>query len=50
VTRMDTGSSVVVTITDRFCFRGRGLDLSREAARRIDMVGEGTALVHWRIQ
>lgn len=50
VTRMDTGANVVVTITDRFCFRGRALDLSKEAARRLDMIGEGTALVHWRIR
>jgi rare lipoprotein A len=49
VTRMDTGSSVVVTITDRFCFRGRALDLSKEAARRIGMLGGGTAVVHWAV-
>ncbi len=46
VTMQGTGNSVVVTITDRQPFRGyRIIDLSREAAARLGMLGSGTAMV-----
>lgn len=41
-TRIDTGQSVVVMINDRGPYvRGRILDLSRSAAREIDMIKDG---------
>ena len=41
-TRIDTGRSVVVMINDRGPYvRGRILDLSRSAARQLDMIAEG---------
>lgn len=41
-TRIDTGQSVVVMINDRGPYvRGRILDLSRSAARQIDMITDG---------
>lgn len=44
VTRLDNGQSVVVRINDRGPFvRGRIIDLSRESAKRIDMVNDGIA-------
>ena len=46
VTNLDNGRQVVVRITDRGPFvHGRIIDLSREAARRIDMIQAGTARV-----
>lgn len=46
VTRLDTGARVRVVITDRGPFvAGRIIDLSRKAARRIDMVQAGVAPV-----
>lgn len=46
VTRLDTGDRVRVVITDRGPFvAGRIIDLSRKAARRIDMVQAGLAPV-----
>jgi rare lipoprotein A len=41
-TRLDTGQSVVVMINDRGPYvRGRVLDLSRSAARELDMIKDG---------
>ena len=46
VTNMQTGKSVVVRINDRGPFvRGRGIDLSRAAARRLGIDHRGTATV-----
>ena len=46
VTRVDTGASVVVRINDRGPFvDGRVIDLSRRAAREIDMIEDGLAEV-----
>jgi len=46
VRNLDNGRSVRVKINDRGPFvRGRIIDLSREAARRIGMIGPGTARV-----
>lgn len=47
VTRIDTGASVVVTITDRGPHPrlGRGLDLSRAAAAKIGMLKKGVCAV-----
>ncbi len=46
VTRKDNNKSVVVRINDRGPFvRGRIIDLSYEAARRLSMIGTGTARV-----
>lgn len=45
VTSESTGRSVVVTVNDRGPFGGRIVDLSREAASRIGMLGSGTASV-----
>jgi rare lipoprotein A len=43
VTRVDTGKSVVVRVNDRgpFGHRKRILDLSRAAAKELDMIGKG---------
>lgn len=43
VTRVDTGKSVIVRVNDRgpFGHRRRVLDLSRAAARELDMLGKG---------
>jgi len=50
VTRRDTGQSVVVRINDRGPFvRGRIIDLSRGAARRIDLDRDGVTRVTLRI-
>ncbi len=46
VTRVDTGASVVVRINDRGPFvDGRVIDLSRRAAREINMIDDGLAEV-----
>jgi rare lipoprotein A (peptidoglycan hydrolase) len=46
VTNLDNGRSVKVRITDRGPFvKGRIIDLSRAAAKKLDMVGPGTARV-----
>jgi rare lipoprotein A len=46
VTNLDNGRSVIVTITDRGPFRkGRIIDLSKRAARRLGFVRQGTARV-----
>ena len=50
VTRIDTGQSVRVVINDRGPYvDGRIIDLSRRAARKIDMVEKGTTEVEIRI-
>lgn len=44
VTRRDTGASVIVKINDRGPFiDGRVIDLSEEAARRLDFIHDGLA-------
>ncbi|NIO03694.1 MAG: septal ring lytic transglycosylase RlpA family protein [Proteobacteria bacterium] len=46
VTNLDNGKAVVVRINDRGPFaKGRIIDLSFEAARRLDMISKGTAKV-----
>ncbi len=46
VTRLESGQSVVVRINDRGPFvRGRIIDLSHTAARRLDMIREGVVSV-----
>jgi rare lipoprotein A len=46
ITNLGNGRSVVVTINDRGPFsRGRVIDVSRSAARRLDFVRDGTARV-----
>lgn len=46
VTRLDTGRSIVVRINDRGPFiDGRLIDLSLGAAKALDMIDDGTALV-----
>ena len=46
VKRVDTGRSVRVVITDRGPFvEGRIIDLSRKAARRLQMIQDGVAQV-----
>ena len=50
VTRVDTGQSVRVVINDRGPYiDGRVIDLSRRAARNIDMLKKGTAEVEIRV-
>jgi rare lipoprotein A len=50
VRNRDNGKRVRVRITDRGPFvRGRIIDLSRRAAREIDMLGPGTARVELRV-
>ncbi len=50
VTDIETGRSVVVRINDRGPWaKGRILDLSYEAARRIGMIGPGTARVRMEV-
>jgi rare lipoprotein A len=50
VHNLENGRKVVVRINDRGPFaKGRVIDLSREAARRIAMIGPGTALVEVRV-
>jgi len=44
VTNLDNGRSVVVRVNDRGPFaKGRILDVSRAAARKLEMTGKGTA-------
>jgi rare lipoprotein A len=46
VTNSRNGKSVVVRITDRGPYgRGRIIDLSRAAARELDMIASGTTMV-----
>ena len=46
VTRVDTGKSVIVTVNDRGPFKkGRVVDISRQAARDLDMVEKGLTRV-----
>ena len=50
VTRPDTGATVRVVINDRGPFvAGRVIDLSRRAARRIDMIEAGVVAVELRV-
>ena len=50
VTRVDTGKSVRVVVNDRGPYiDGSIIDLSRRAARKIDMLEEGTTEVEIRI-
>jgi len=50
VTRPDTGRSVKVVVIDRGpTVDGRVIDLSRRAARRIDMIEQGLATVELRV-
>ncbi|MDP6933343.1 MAG: septal ring lytic transglycosylase RlpA family protein [Myxococcota bacterium] len=50
VVRTDTGRSVRVLINDRGPYvDGRIIDLSRKAARKLDMVHEGVAPVELRV-
>mgnify|MGYP006288141419 CR=1 FL=1 len=49
VTNLRNGRTIVVRVNDRGPFHdGRIIDLSREAAKRLDMLGEGTAPVEVR--
>ena len=46
VTNVRNGKTVVVRIVDRGPYgRGRIIDVSRAAARELDMIGSGTAMV-----
>ncbi len=46
VTNLDNGKSVVVRINDRGPYAGRRvIDLSKAAARKIDLIGSGVAMV-----
>ena len=50
VTRVDTGESVRVVINDRGPYAaGHVIDLSRRAARRIDMINDGVAEVELKV-
>lgn len=51
VTLLSTGRSVVVRINDRMPpnRKGRAIDLSREAARRIGMIADGTGRVRLEV-
>ena len=50
VTNLVNGRSVVVTITDRGPFaRGRVIDVSRRAARKLDFLRDGTARVRLEV-
>lgn len=50
VTLLSTGRSVVVRINDRFpAHKGRVIDLSRAAARRIGLIGPGTGFVRMEV-
>lgn len=51
VTNLENNRSVVVRITDRGPFvKGRIIDLSLAAARKLQMLGPGTALVRLEVQ
>lgn len=50
VTRVDTGESVRVVVNDRGPYaKGRVLDLSRRAARKLDMIDVGVTRVEIRV-
>jgi rare lipoprotein A len=50
VTLLSNGKSVVVRINDRFpAHKGRAIDLSRGAARAIDLIGPGTGPVRLEV-
>lgn len=50
VTRPDTGASVRVVINDRGPFvAGRVIDLSRKAAKKIDMIDAGVVKIELRV-
>jgi rare lipoprotein A len=50
VTLLSTGRSVVVRINDRFpSHKGRVIDLSRAAARRIGLIGPGIGMVRMEV-
>ena len=50
VTRIDTGKSVRVVVNDRGPFvKGRIIDLSRKAAKKLDMIDAGVVEVEIRI-
>ena len=50
VTNLDNGRSVVVRINDRGPFKkGRIIDLSRKAARELDMIGPGVVKVRLKV-
>jgi rare lipoprotein A len=50
VTLLSTGKQVVLRINDRFpAHKGRVIDVSREAARRIGLIGPGTGKVRLEI-
>ena len=50
VTRLDDGRSVRVVIDDRGPFaKGRIIDLSRRAARKLDMIDDGVAKVQLEV-
>ena len=50
VTRVDTGESVRVVVNDRGPYaKGRILDLSRGAARRLDLIQQGHTEVELRV-
>jgi rare lipoprotein A len=50
VTLLSTGRSVVVRINDRFpSHKGRVIDLSRAAARRIGLIGPGVGMVRMEV-
>ena len=50
VTNLANGKSVVVTITDRGPFtKGRVIDVSRRAARKLDFLRDGTTRVRLEV-
>jgi rare lipoprotein A len=50
VTLLATGRSVTVRINDRFpAYKGRVIDLSRAAARRVGLIGPGTGFVRMEV-
>jgi rare lipoprotein A len=50
VTNVNTGESVKVTITDRGPYaKGRVIDLSRKAAKKIDMIQDGVVPVKIKV-
>lgn len=49
VTLLSSGRSVVVRVNDRLPRRDRIIDLSKEAARRIGLIGHGTGRVRLEV-
>ncbi len=50
VTLLSTGKHVIVRVNDRFpAHKGRAIDLSRGAARRIGLIGPGTGRVRLEV-